>query len=210
MTLCKCNPAAPTEKQYFWSHSLNYTKCDYENTHSNCLTVYGHCGDYFLYLDCCLTTIQTDHVAKDCIVHLTNVAGKLVCWRLRLTESERDIDDCWNIQHETAYALYRLETTGIHQTMMLHKIPVPCKLASIPSMNGEVRAICVKAMTTKTTKNVLGYLYIRFCDIDRTTRTRKAVDAYVQFYKWEGQRMVLSPSVIYGCIVRNKFYLGQG
>lgn len=63
------------------------------------------------YLEGIQFTTWADHDALHWILILTDVSGRLVCWRLPLSKFEFDVVLWANIKNQVAEAFLRLQTT---------------------------------------------------------------------------------------------------
>lgn len=61
--------------------------------------------------------VYTDHVSLRWIMKVTDASGRLIIWRVRLSEFDYEVNYKKGICHAHADALYRLETEDVRWKM---------------------------------------------------------------------------------------------
>lgn len=130
--LLQKRPDGTDEPVRYWPGFSNDSERAYDTSHSECFAVVWAVLLLWFSLERSLVTVQTTCDALEWILTSTGCTGKLVHWRLRVSEFEFDVIQCTGVNPQAAKSLSRLKTTGIDTTPSQGKIPVLYIILSIP------------------------------------------------------------------------------
>lgn len=125
-------PDGADRPTWYWSSSLNHVGRAYYTTHRELFALTWAVLLLQANLEGSHFTIRTDHNAFEWLLNLTDWTGKLVRWRLRLSEFQFNVSHHAGTKHQAPDALLWLKTTGTDQMSIDDDTPVLCITPSNP------------------------------------------------------------------------------
>ncbi|MGH0053544.1 MAG: Ty3/Gypsy family RNase HI domain-containing protein, partial [Sphaerochaetaceae bacterium] len=113
----------------YWSRSLTSAEKNYSVTEKECLAVVYALLTLRPYLIMEKFTVHTDHASLRWLMTITDPSGRLMRWRLRLSEYDFDAQYKKGLKNCQADALSRLPTNG--ETSIDIDADIPCLLAEV-------------------------------------------------------------------------------
>lgn len=114
--LLKKQPDRTGRPTGYWFRSHKDGEHAYNNTHQGFFSMVWAVLLFLSDVEVCQLTVTTDHNALKWILNLTDLTGKLVFWRLRLSEFKFEVVHHAGTKHQASDALLRPRMTGTDQT----------------------------------------------------------------------------------------------
>lgn len=107
----------------YWSRSLTKAEKNYSTTEKECLAIVWAALMLRPYLEGVRFTLRTDHSALRWILNLADASGRLMRWRLRLSDFDYEVKHRAGVKHQAADTLSRLRTDGADTSLLDDAIP---------------------------------------------------------------------------------------
>jgi len=107
----------------YWSRALNKAEQGYSPTERECLAVVWAVTTLRPYLERTKFVVRSDHNALRWLMNVTDLSGRLVRWRLRLSEFDYTIAYRPGRVHQVPDALSRIRTEGLDTEPLDDAIP---------------------------------------------------------------------------------------
>lgn len=136
----------------YWSRSSTDTERIFDTTQRECRAIEWTILFIPPYMEGMLFAIWTDNDSPRWIINLTQSAGGLACWLLRLSEFPINVVQRAGIKHQSADELSRLRISAVDNTPLKDNLP---SLAIEMTHNSDDTQVCV-INTTKDNVIPLG------------------------------------------------------
>ena len=107
----------------YWSRTLNSAEKAYSPTERECLAVVWSVTKLRPYIEMTKFTVRTDHNALRWLMNIDDPTGRLIRWRLRLSEFDYTIAYRPGRVHQVSDALSRIPTEGVDTQPLDDDIP---------------------------------------------------------------------------------------
>ena len=116
-------PEGPREPIGYWSRTLQAAEKNYSTPEKECLAVVWACTVLRPYLQGAPFVVHTDQASLRWLLTTTDGTGRLMRWRLRLSEFDFDVKYKKGTHNSVADCLSRLRTAGDTTTELEDEIP---------------------------------------------------------------------------------------